>query len=358
MNIYVTGMNRADCNAFRYSPRVQLFQAVDAMIDRLQSSGNTVTWKRTLVGDQIPVGTDAIIASVMLPRSFNCPYALGVMWAISEALEKEIPLVLYLTDWAFFRANTEFRSIARAGTPYFQKKIGNALQYDEPPDMISVYGTDLIDVCHQWGYKHSQLWKQAQILVPRYTNWGDIKIVQRLLPGGNPVLTMDPTPSFLRYLYSGPPLAKPPAMEERIQSWVLPSLLVEDSWIDNQGLQWPIERFGPKGYTVLRNERSVNREYTRRVGALCPPYPTVGSGWWRSRWIHAARARSVLLCGANDGRAVGSAYRHSGLEYENMDTVQLRIAAEEQVETINPLLQKDMGVFTDQVLGALQKAGA
>ena len=358
INIYATGMNPADANALKRSPRVALFQAVDAMIERIRQDGNVVTWQRHKVGEIEEIkDVDAVLVSVMLPRSLNCPYALGAIDAIAWALEFNKPLVIYLTDWAFFRANSEFKSIAKAGRDYFFKQIGGAPQYNEDPHWVDWRAEAMLDVCRMWNDPNSNLWQRAEVLVPKYTNLGNIDIIQALVPTNKPVLPMDPTPAFVRYLH---PVSDERLrdMEDRIQSWILPSLLKDDTWLEKQHLGWPVERFGPKGFTVLEDERAVHRRYQEHVGALCPPYPTAGSGWWRSRWIHAARARTVLLCDRADALMVNPAYDYSGWQYEHMDTVQLRRIAEDQREMLFRTLQLEMDVFGNQIMKAFRRAGA
>jgi hypothetical protein len=356
MRILVTGMNPADSNELRRRPRVAIFQAFVEAMRYLRDQGEDLDWRRVRVGDRISSGTDAVIVSSMLPRSMNCRYALGVMWTIGEALRLEIPLVIYLTDWKFFAAHTEFRSIAREGVPYFSKKIGGVLQYDEDPVMIERYAEHLLWVCRAYGKRQSKLWKRAQILVPRYTNWGNVRIVQRMLPGAHPVHTLDPTPLFLQYL--GELKANPPDFAKREKSWIHPSLSKDNTWIERQNLTWPVDRFGLKKSIVLQNERAVQYAYQQRIGALCPPYPTVGSGWWRSRWIHSAQAKSVLLCSPRDSRCVGSSYNFSGKQYELMSIERLQEVAEEQARFLDIVLQTDMGVFNDQVYAPFREAGA
>ena len=350
MNIFATGMNPADANALKRAPRVAIFQAFAESMKYLQDTGESVTWRRHRVGDPLPSWTEAVIVSSMLPRSLNCPYALGVMWVMHQALEQKIPLVVYLTDWAFFKANSEFKSIAKAGPDYFFKQIGGAPQYNEDPTAILEHGDALIELCRQYNDPNSLLWERAKVLVPRYTNWGDVSIVQNLIPGRSPVYTLDPTPLFLRSLGIGRGNIRVVSrMGNRRQEWVLPSLLKNDDWLDKQYLRWPIHRFGPKGFEVLPTEQDIHMEYRRSVGAICPPYPTVGSGWWRSRWIHSAFAGSVLLCDSKDAAQVGPEYHFSGREYETMSTLKLDTVADQQSEKMLSLLQYDEEVFHNQL---------
>lgn len=356
MNIYASGMNPADSNALKREPRVHLFQAFVEMIKYLKSRKHEVTWRATKVGDDFPDDTDVVIVSSMLPRSLNCPYALGVIWTISEALRRDIPLVLYLTDWAFFKAAGEFKSIAKAGEEYFFKTIGGSPQYNEDPDQLRLCANQLLDVCRQYNDPNSKLWERAQVLVPRYTNWGDIKLIQSWLPGAKPILTMDPTPIFVEYLNTDPNPLKTVPLKDRMQRWILPSLLKDDTWIDKQHLNWPIQRFGPKGFEVLPNERGIQNSYGESVGALCPPYPHEGSGWWRSRWIHSARAGSILLCGDKDAKAAGPGYEFDGRHYELMPIESLVNLAQYQKEIMDKVLQLDMELLQYQIYMAIAKA--
>lgn len=358
MNIYATGMNPADSNALKREPRVHLFQAFVEMMRRLDQPGNNITWRATKVGDQLPPRTEVVFVSSMLPRSLNCPYALGVIWTIHEALTRDIPLVLYLTDWAFFRANSEFKSIAKAGEDYFFKTIGGSPQYAEDPAKLREAAPALLDICHQYNNPQSTLWKKSSVLVPRYTHWGDSGIVQSMIPSPKPVLTFDPTPIFVRYLETDPESYSILSPEHRRKQWILPSLLKDDSWIEKQGLKWPVERFGPKGFQVLASERDIHREYVESVGALCPPYPHEGSGWWRSRWIHSARARSILVSGTKDARAAGFPVIFAGWQYEGMSNYSLLEIATEQREAIYRVLQLDFELMDYQVQEAIRGAQA
>jgi hypothetical protein len=281
-----------------------------------------------------------------------------VIWTISEALARDIPIVLYLTDWAFFRAAGEFKSIAKVGADYFFKTIGGSPQYKEHPGKLRRYSQDLLDICHQWGDPESDLWRSVQVLVPRYTNWGDVSIVQSYLSGARPVMTFDPTPMFVDYLAKDPNPHDILDMEDRYKKWILPSLLKDDTWIMKQRLRWDVDRIGPKGYEVLSSERAIQHAYRRSVGALCPPYPHVGSGWWRSRWIHSAKACSILLCDRKDAQAVGHEYDYSGINYESMSTQSLVMVARGQKEKIESKLQLDMDILRDQIHAAIQGAGA
>lgn len=355
MNIYATGMNPADSNALKRQPRVALFQAFVEMMKVVEEDGHNLTWRATKVGDEIPSNTDVILVSSMLPRSLNCPYALGAIYAMSVAIRENIPLVLYLTDWAFFRAASEFKSIAKAGPSYFFKEIGGSPQYNESPSALLEHGVEMIELCEEYAFPGSTFWEQAQVLVPRYTNWGNLQRVKDFIPTEKPIHTFDPTPVFLDYLNNGLLVSIEP-MKVRKQQWILPSLLKDDRFVQDQNLRLPVTRFGPKGFEVLDTERDIQNAYRWSMGAICPPYPHEGSGWWRSRWIHSALAQSILLCGPKDALAAGPEYAFNGAYYESLSPSQADAIAQEQAERMLPLLQTDHGVMRDQIYNAIEGA--
>jgi hypothetical protein len=353
MRVLATGMNPVDSNTLRRMPRVAIFQVFPLITGALREDGNEVDWRRIRVGDPIPPGTDAVILSCMLPRSLNCPYALGVMWTMSEALRLDIPLVLYLTDWQFFNAAREYKSVVKEGAGYFFKQIGGSPQYAEPYDEVVQHSDELLAVCEAYSNPGSRLWRNAQILVPRFTYIGDVKIVQRMLPGANPVHTVDPTPSFLDYLDSNPKPSVEWPYEQRARRWILPSLVTDTTWMDRQQLSWPVDRFGSKGYIVLEDEREVQNAYARRLGSVCPPYPTAGGGWWRSRWIHSAIAGSVTLCDTPD--EINDSYRFNGEQYESMSIDRLKEVALEQSDIMSIKMQKNFSIFREQVYAPFRR---
>lgn len=355
MKIYATGFNPADCNALKRQPRVKIFQAFPEVLDVLSYEGEDITWQRTMVGDQFPKGTEVVIVSMLLPRSLNSPYALGAMWAIVEAVRRDIPLVLYMTDWAFYAAWTEYKSILKAGEEYFYKTIGGKPQYNEPNQGLARWSDDLLMMCEHYIDPKSFLWKQSKIVVPKFTNFGDMSILQSQLPGASPFYTFDPTPTFFKYVTEREYPMVP--MKDRNRKWILPSLLTEDYWIERQSLGWPVERYGPKGFIVLDTEQDVQSMYRGYQGAICPPYKTAGGGWWRSRWIHAALAGCVLLCDDKDALAVGPEYLYYGSSYEEAHDDQREDAAEEQKQRMFELLQLDEEVMTEQVYAPLEAFG-
>lgn len=348
MKILATGFNPADCNALKRQPRVQIFQAFPEVLDVLSYEGEDITWQRMLVGQDIPKGTEVVIVSMLLPRSLNSPYALGAMWTIIEAIRLDIPLILYMTDWAFYAAWTEYRSIHKAGADYFYKTIGGKSQYNEPTEALGLNTEMLLEMCRQYGDPNSFLWKYSQVVVPKFTNFGDMSILQNQLPGANPFWTFDPTPTFVKQLTDFQRHAVEP-MSGRTKAWFMPSLLNENYWIERQKLTWDVVRCGPKGYTVYDSEQDVQTTYRQYVGAICTPYKTAGGGWWRSRWIHAALAGTVLLCDDRDAMAAGPEYLYYGSSYEDASLEQLEDAAEEQKQRMFQLLQFDEEVMTEQV---------
>ena len=70
--------------------------------------------------------------------------------------------------------------------------------------------------------------------------------------------------------------------------------------------------------------------YANSWGVLAAKYPHAGSGWWRNRFIHAVRTRSILLADPLEVSELGEPYLKNPSDIESMTTGQLRELADAQ----------------------------
>ena len=163
------------------------------------------------------------------------------------------------------------------------------------------YAEELVDVARQFGDPTSALWRRAVPTVVKYRGWGDIgRLRHRFLD--LPLAEVDTTPFMIPSIRGITP------SQERDHRWILAALTKHaNDWADAQWFGWPVDRFGwaagkqPK----LMSERHVGEAYASSWGVLSPPYYHGGSGWCRARYVQAAAVGAVLLCGREDGRALG-----------------------------------------------------
>lgn len=127
----------------------------------------------------------------------------------------------------------------------------------------------------------------------------------------------------------------PPSARQR--AWVWAALTkAGEGWGGRvaRDSSWPVLRAGKTDWDLgkVPEQDLVRLHYTANWGVLSTPYPHVGSGWFRVRFIFAAMARAVLLC---DPREMPlPAYGHPLSLIESWDTAGLRDLADDQADSL------------------------
>jgi hypothetical protein len=123
-------------------------------------------------------------------------------------------------------------------------------------------------------------------------------------------------------LYNCPPVYKQ-IWEKRKTEWFNASLSTDAHlWTEAQHLKWPVRAVGGK---LLGQERMLESQivwaYGGYKGVLCPTYQHAGCGWWRVRYIHAARAGAILGGDPVEFEMIHPCYDLTLHEIEDMDNV-------------------------------------
>jgi hypothetical protein len=132
--------------------------------------------------------------------------------------------------------------------------------------------------------------------------------------------------------------------EEKKREWMLGALMPHDAWVDKKEWAWPIQYLGAKkmirsrGGERVKTESDVIERYNQVWGILSPPYPHAGSGWWRSRFMYAAKVGSVLVCDKGEGDSLGDAYKYRPAQIEKMTTDDLAQVAADQAAALRPYM--------------------
>ena len=202
------------------------------------------------------------------------------------------------------------------------------------------------------------------VLVPTHS-WGNAFAYKRHF-GAETVWTWDPTnvaiPMQFATLeksiseYRDPPLI-PMGSDGRIafagsgimssmrppreRGWVLSTLQDQEGWLKKQKCGWPVITIGNKrkaakgeGFDYVPERELIENYYTKYWGHLAFGYPLADGGWWRMRYIHAAKA-GIVTCGDQaDVMKMPPAFQHSRVMLERKTDEQLSNIAREQHEQI------------------------
>jgi len=142
--------------------------------------------------------------------------------------------------------------------------------------------------------------------------WGDTKLMN--LPVKK-IETWDPSPLYLC------PAVYRQIWTKRKTEWYNASLSTEaHKWAEAQNLKWPVYSVGGKALGQHRLlESQIVWAYGSYKGVLCPTYDHAGCGWWRVRYLHAAKAGAILGGDPKELSMIHPSYNLTLHEIESMD---------------------------------------
>jgi hypothetical protein len=126
--------------------------------------------------------------------------------------------------------------------------------------------------------------------------WGDrMKLLEEMPITIDDLITYDPSA-----LLPTIPVTPSPS---RHRLWVHAAWENHTKWIQSLNLSWQVDRYGRKSAGAMgkSNLPALMVEYAHAVGSLVHPYSHSGSGYFRSRYVHALRGGAIL--GVNDADA-------------------------------------------------------
>ena len=146
---------------------------------------------------------------------------------------------------------------------------------------------------------------------PMY-GFGNRTLVRKRMPSVmGPIEALDPSST----IYDTLEVVTPADAATKKRSWVLGALMPHDTWLERKSPAWPVEIVGSRklirkyGGQRFQTEADVLGFYNDHWGILSPPYPHAGSGWWRSRFMYAARVGSILVTDKGEGDPLGAPYK-------------------------------------------------
>jgi hypothetical protein len=153
----------------------------------------------------------------------------------------------------------------------------------------------------------------AMVLAPMFP-WGNHQFLMKDNYEAK-LITVDPS-AWLKF-----PTLDIPAPKDKIRQWVMAALSDHTPWIKKQKFKLPVKYVGNQrmGVDVL-NETQTVRLFAQSFGVLSTGYPSAGSGWWRTRYLNAAWAESLIYSDARDAVTMGKAFQGSAYDFENIQS--------------------------------------
>jgi hypothetical protein len=132
------------------------------------------------------------------------------------------------------------------------------------------------------------------------------------------------------------PTVSIPKPELRKRQWVMAALSDHSAWVRRQGFKLPVYYIGNKrmeSSAPYINELQLVQMFTQNFGVLSCGYKSAGSGWWRTRYLNAAWAETILYCDQTDAVHMGKCYQGLPNDFEDISSErEYEIIAEAQSE--------------------------
>jgi len=366
MKILMTGFTALQINTERRT--IKKIDVPASIVKALEESGHTVDWRRVTPGEDLSSYDVAWVNLAPLNSLNGRQGAMGSLYVMSSG----VPAVGFFDDWQFSAVFNGCRALKRHPEMLY-KYLVSGPRGDEPATHFSLesamevvkrveavdperakkigvgryYFNDTDENIKQY---EGQIVRSAEMLLaerwasgmvpacPMYS-FGDRTLVRKRMPKEmNGIEALDPSSTIYDILASSEP--KQPSEKKR--AWVLGALMPHDDWLEKKQPEWPVEIVGSRklikkfGGHRLDTEENVLAFYNDHWGILSPPYPHAGSGWWRSRFMYAARVGSILVTDKGEGDPLGDPYKLKIRDIEKMSDEELEGAHRAQAEALRP----------------------
>lgn len=366
MKILMTGFTALQINTERRT--IQKIDVPASIVKALEERGHTVDWRRVTPGEDLSSYDVAWVNLAPLNSLNGRQGAMGSLYVLSSG----IPAVGFFDDWQFSSVFNACRALKNHPEQLYKYLITGP-RGDEPATYYSLVDAeaaiariratdpDSADKCAIGRYYFNdtdenikayenrlvataeamldERWAAGLVPACPMYSFGDRSLVRKRMPksmGG--IEALDPSSTIYDILSTSEPID--PALKQR--SWVLGALMPHDTWLEKKKPEWPVEIIGSRklikkfGGQRLDSEADVLAFYNNYWGILSPPYPHAGSGWWRSRFMYAARVGSILVTDKGEGNPLGSAYKLTIRDVEKMSDEELKAAAVAQADALRP----------------------
>lgn len=368
MKILMTGFTALQINTEHRT--IKKIDVPASIVDALRSCGHEVDWRRVTPGEDLS-SYDVIWVNLGPLNSLNGRQgAMGALYALSSGK----PAVGFFDDWQFAAVFNACRSLVRhpeilykyllSGSDVRGNEEATYYSYEEAKaalDRVIAANPDAAKKCAIGRYffndsdenikQHEgqlvatasallgERWSHGLVPVCPMYSFGDRSLVRKRMPAEMAgIEALDPSSTIFDILSS----CDPASFESKQRSWVLGALMPHDTWLEKKKPDWPVEIVGSRklirkfGGQRFDSEEDVLAFYNNYWGILSPPYPHAGSGWWRSRFMYAARVKSILVTDKGEGAPLGDPYKLTIKQVEAMSDDGLANAAMAQSEALRP----------------------
>jgi hypothetical protein len=320
MRVLLTGTSRVMTNSRRFA---NFRTNITYLRDMLELLGHTVDWRTVEPGEAgLQDRYDIALTGLQAINSFVGQWnQFGTLWAASQ-----LPHIVVFGDWQI-RASCYSLKLHRYLWQNATVITKEGMRLWEKATLFE----DVLDAQRMAWYTNL-----GAVIAPLFP-WGDHAKFMRI-HNMDRLYALDPT-NFTQVL------TRPTEDQEKRKAWVCAALADQNKWTAKLNLQWPLVRqhgtAGKRGWGRISEDEVVNGLYRTHWGVLAPRQGAMsGTGWWRSRYIYAAQARSVFWADPREVIGLGGPYLSTMQLIEGLSDKELRRLADDQRDH---LYEKSLG---------------
>lgn len=309
MKILLSGMMKVQAR----HPRPGFFgSGIVALNEALKKAGHSVDWRKIEYGEKLDQ-YKLLILGLGAIGDFSNQFLYQIIAA------SRYDNVLYLIDdW---RANKALSGI-RDNELFRDFLLKNGTGKHVNRDMIVKDQKKLEKL-------REEMFRRKTNLLGSFFEFGDRSIILEGTPFTS-TTSYDPSSFLYKYRLEKAEVDIP---ENRMKRWIYGSLADHSRWHSKLGATWPIVAHLRKNGNFLTEPELLQR-YATSTGMLAPCYQASGSGWWRPRYIHAARTLTSMHGDESEANGFGEGYYRDVAEIEAMSKNQRREFATVQHELV------------------------
>lgn len=318
MKVLATGFSPPQCGR----PTQTGYEHVsDLWVKGFRAGGADVEHRRVEPNEPLE-GYDVALIGLVPPNSIAARYMYTALDVIARAHESGCGLIFYVDDWRYYAIKNGLRVTVK--NP--RRRLIETQMFDNfwCRDWAITEGWDR--VCYMLECLNALPWPTT--LIPAF-NWGDHTKLPTLPT--REMAVIDPSAFARKYVIDRA------ADETRRRAWVMGTFSDQRHWIDALDLTWEHDYIGTrrsKAEGKAIKEPVLVSSYGQSWGVLGAPYGHAGSGWWRNRFVYAAKAGAVMLADPVEVAGLGPGYHHPSHVIESMTHHELRITADAQANLL------------------------
>jgi hypothetical protein len=267
----------------------------------LKEMGHEVERRKVRIGEDLKWRYHYAFCGVAPLSSMTSGQVPQTHYAMEEMERKH---AVYADDWSFCGYGSSVRYALERWQKYLTYKqfgVDSSFLMDTQRNLTKIVKADRVEF-------------NAPVLAPMFP-WGDHDFLMR----DNYIAklwTIDPS-AWVKF-----PNVTCQTFHNRKKQWVMAALSDHTRWANKQGFVLPVYYVGNKrmGDGFVLTEDQTVQLFANSFGVLACGYPSAGSGWWRTRYLNAAWAETLVYTDKRDQLIMGDAFSGSPDFFENIRT--------------------------------------